>query len=201
VSFTYGLLMIMAGFGILAFGLFLFYAWLPFLYGLVGFEMGIMAGRALTGNVGAFSIGVGFACALALGAASYFLEPYRRILIGVSAGILFGLSVPGVFGLDGRLGSFLGAVLALGCGLVGGLLVPLFFDAFVIATTAVGGAAMVMIGAHHLFPGVAWLEPGSGGLIALALSVLGCVWQYRNIANWVRMVAVAQSDPGMPMKK
>ncbi len=36
MSFLGSILMILAGLAILSFGLFLFYAWLPLLYGLIG---------------------------------------------------------------------------------------------------------------------------------------------------------------------
>jgi hypothetical protein len=49
-------------------------------------------------------------------------------------------------------------VLALVCGAVGGLLVPRFFDLFVIGASAVSGAAMVMTGANHILPGVGFFD-------------------------------------------
>ena len=79
-----GILMIGTGFAIMAFGLFLFYAWLPLFYGLFGLEIGLLVGKSLTGTVGATAIILGIAVAIFFGAASYFLEPYRRILLGVS---------------------------------------------------------------------------------------------------------------------
>jgi len=45
MSLTIGLLMILTGLAIMAFGLFMFYAWLPLLYALVGFDVGILLGR------------------------------------------------------------------------------------------------------------------------------------------------------------
>ena len=46
-----GILMIVTGFAIMAFGLFLFYAWLPLFYGLFGLEIGLLVGKSLTGTV------------------------------------------------------------------------------------------------------------------------------------------------------
>jgi hypothetical protein len=38
------ILLVLAGLAIMAFGIFLFYAWLPFLYGLFGLEIGLLLG-------------------------------------------------------------------------------------------------------------------------------------------------------------
>ena len=88
--------------------------------------------RSTTGIVIAeyklLAISGGIAGAFILGVASYVLEPYRRVLLGVSGGILFGFSVSTAFGLDGWFGGFLADVLAFACGAVGGLLVPRLFE-------------------------------------------------------------------------
>lgn len=84
MSLIGSLLMILTGLAIMAFGLFIFYAWLPLLYAIVGLDIGLMLGRWLTGDVGAIAIVLGIAGAVLLGAASYFLEPYRRLLLGAS---------------------------------------------------------------------------------------------------------------------
>jgi hypothetical protein len=190
MSLTIGLLMILTGLAIMAFGLFMFYAWLPLLYALVGFDVGILLGRAFTGDVGTIAIVLGIAGAFILGVASYVLEPYRRVLLGVSGGILFGLSVASVFGLDGWFGGYFGRVFALVCGAVGGLLVPRFFDIFVIAASAVSGAAMVMTGANHILPGVRLFDRAADGvlpsLVTIILAAAGISWQRHNIANWVQ---------------
>jgi hypothetical protein len=188
MSLAFGLLMIATGLAIMGFGLFMFYAWLPLLYALIGFDVGLMLGRAFTGDVGTTATVLGIAGAFILGAASYFLEPYRRILFGVSGGILFGLSVAAALGLDGWFGGFFGRILALVCGVVGAMLVPRFFDAFVIGACAVGGAAMVMTGANHILPGVEFFDRAAGGvlpaLLTIVLAVAGVSWQRSNIAKW-----------------
>jgi hypothetical protein len=193
---TFGLLMILTGLAIMAFGVFLFYAWLPLLYALVGLDIGLLLGRLLTGDVGATAIVLGIAGAVVLGAASYFLEPYRRILLGLSGGVLFGFSVAAAFGLDGWFGGFFGGMLALVCGVVGGLLVPRFFDLFVIGASAVSGAAMVMIGAHHILPGVGLFDRAAGGVLpaslTIVLAIAGVSWQYSNIAKWIQMLPMGR---------
>ena len=45
-------LLVLAGLAIMGFGIFLFYAWLPFLYGLFGLEIGLLLGRWFTGGIG-----------------------------------------------------------------------------------------------------------------------------------------------------
>ncbi len=186
---TAGILMIVTGFAIMSFGLFLFYAWLPLLYGLMGLDIGLLLGRSLTGVVGTTAIVLGLVGAVVLGAASYFLEPYRRILLGVSGGILLGLSLAALMGLDGSVGGFVGATLALICGLIGGFIVPRYFDSLIIAASAFGGAALVMAGANLVLPGVGLFDRAAGGvvpaLITLALAVAGVSWQLSNIAKWV----------------
>jgi len=185
---TIGILMIVTGFAIMSFGLFLFYAWLPLLYGMLGLDIGLLLGRSLTGAVGTTAVVLGIACAIALAAASYFLEPFRRILLGVSGGILVGLSLAALLGLDGPLGGFFGTMLALVCGLIGGFVVPRYFDALIIAATAFGGAALVMTGAHLILPGVGLFDRAAGGvfpaLITLVLAVAGVTWQLSNITKW-----------------
>ena len=193
MPFTAGILMIVTGFAIMAFGLFLFYAWLPLLYGLVGLEIGLLLGRSLTGSVGATAIAFGVAGAILLGAASYFLEPYRRILLGVAGGILFGLSLAALMVLDRFFGGFFAIILALVCGLIGGVLLPRYFDALVIAASAFGGAVIVMTGANLILPNVGLFDRAAGGvlpmLLTLALAAVGVAWQFSNIERWVHHIA------------
>jgi hypothetical protein len=199
MSLAIGLLMILTGLAIMALGLFMFYAWLPLLYALIGFDVGLLLGRTITGDTGTIAIVLGLVIALILGAASYILEPYRRVLLGVSAGILFGLSVAAAFGLDGWLGGFFGRVLALVCAVVGGLLVPRFFDLFVIGASAVSGAAMVMTGANHILPGVGLFDRAAGGvlpsLVTIILAVVGVSWQLSNTATWTHMLSAGRNVP------
>jgi len=184
------ILLILAGLAIMAFGIFLFYAWLPVLYGLFGLEIGLLLGRSLTGDVGLVAIILGIVGAVILFGATYFLEPYRRILLGLSAGALIGLSIATVFGLDHFIGGVLGVVLAVVGAVIGAIIVPRYFDAFVIVASAIGGAAMVMAGAHWLFPGVGLFDRATGGflpaLLTFVLSAVGIGWQFKNIAAWVR---------------
>lgn len=197
MSFLGALLMILTGLAIMAFGLFLFYAWLPLLYGLIGLDIGLLLGRWLTGEVGAIAIVLGIAGAVALGVASYTLEPYRRTLLGVAGGFLFGLSVAAVFGLESALGGAFGILLAAVCAVIGGIIVPRFFDTFVVVASSVSGAAMVVAGAHLLMPGLGLLDGTGGGLLArlltIILAVVGMGWQFSNIAKWIHSHPVPHS--------
>ena len=51
--FSFAVLLILGGLGIMGFGLFLFYAWLPLFYALFGFEIGVLLGEWLAGGVSA----------------------------------------------------------------------------------------------------------------------------------------------------
>ena len=183
-------LLVLAGLAIMGFGIFLFYAWLPFLYGLFGIEIGLLLGRWLTGGIGLVAIIFGIVSAVILFCAAYFLELYRRILLGLSAGAMVGLSIAAVFGLDHFLGVVIGVILAVVGAAIGAIIVPRYFDAFVIVSSAFAGAAMVLAGAHWLFPGVGLFDRAAGGLLPalelFVLSVIGIAWQFKNIVAWVR---------------
>ena len=186
------ILLILAGLAIMAFGIFLFYAWLPLFYGLFGLEIGLLLGRSLTGDVGLLAIILGIVGAVLLFGAAYALEPYRRILLGLSAGAAVGLSIASVFGLDHFVGGVLGVVLAVVGAIIGAGIVPRYFDAFVIVASAFGGAAMVMAGAHVLFPGVGLFDRAAGGflpaLVTFVLTAVGIGWQFKNIGAWIRTI-------------
>ena len=197
------ILLILAGLAIMAFGIFLFYAWLPFLYGLFGLEIGLLLGRSITGDVGLVAI-LGIVGAVILFGAAYFLEPYRRILLGLSMGALVGLSIASVLELDHFIGGVLGVVLAVVGAAIGAIIVPRYFDAFVIVASAFGGAAMVMAGAHWLFPGVGLFDRATGGflpaLLTFVLSAVGIGWQFKNIAAWVRSQPLYGDISGVSVK-
>jgi hypothetical protein len=183
------LLVIATGLAIMALGLFLFYAWLPFLYGFVGLDIGLLLGKWLTGEIGVVAIILGAIGAAVLAFASYTLEPYRRILLGVSAGVLIGIALTMGFGFDGTFGTIIGGVLAVVFGLIGGSVVPRYFDLFIIFATAISGSAMVMTGAHVLAPGARIFDVVNGGLaptaLAIVLAAVGVIWQLSNIGKWI----------------
>ena len=186
--------MILSGAAIMAFGLFIFYAWLPVLYALVGFDIGLLFGAWLTGTAGWIAIVLGIIGAVLLGFASYFLEGYRRILLGVAGGVLVGLSLAALLGLHNTLGGAFGVLLAVVLGAAGGIIVPRIFDTFVIVASAVGGAGLIMNGAHLILPGLGLLDRSSGrflpSLLTAILAVIGIGWQMSNISKWVNSLGV-----------
>jgi len=64
MSLAYGLMMLVTGLAIMTFGLFLFYAWLPVIYALIGFDIGLLLGRSLSGDTGTIAIIIGIATLL-----------------------------------------------------------------------------------------------------------------------------------------
>jgi hypothetical protein len=197
MSLLAGVLLIIVGLGVLGFGLFLFYGLLPLFYALAGLGIGLLLGEALTGNFGLIAIVLGILGAVILGGASYSLEPYRRILLGLSGGALVGLAIASWFGLDGLVGGFFGAILGVVGGVIGAVVVLSFFDPFIIASSAIGGAIMVMTGAHLILPTVNLFDRSTGGfwpsLITLILALIGVGWQYSNVTKWVRVTRWVQA--------
>src|SRR6478752_6890544 len=133
------ILLILAGLAILNYGIFLFYAWLPVLYGLFGFEIGTLLGRSMTGDVGALAITLGVIGAVILFLASYFLEPYRRLLLGISGGAAVGLALASVFGWDHGASGLFAFILTVFGAVIGASVVPRYFDAFIIGASAFAG--------------------------------------------------------------
>ena len=198
------ILLILAGLAIMNYGIFLFYAWLPVLYGLFGFEIGAFLGRSLTGDVGALAITLGVVGAIIMFLASYFLEPYRRLLLGISGGAAVGLALASVFGWDHGASGVFAFILTVFGAIVGASVVPRYFDAFIIGASAFGGAAMLMAGAHTLLPGVALFDRASGGMLpammTVILAVLGVSWQYKNIATAIRSTPLYGELSGMAVR-
>ena len=191
--FSFGVLLILCGLGIMGFGLFIFYAWLPLFYGLLGFEIGLLLGKWLAGQVGAIAIIFGIAGAIAAASATYFLEPYRRLLLGYLGGALLALSLASLLGLERALHGVFGFVLAVAGGLVGATIAQRFFDLFIIAASAFGGATLIVAGAQLLLPATA--EPSGSFLpmlLTAVLTVIGFHWQLKNIGSWVPV----QPTPG-----
>jgi predicted esterase len=110
---SFGVLLILCGLAVMTFGLFLFYAWLPILYALFGFDIGLLLGQWLSGEVGVFAFVLGVIGAVIFFSATYALEPYRRVLIGFSGGALLTLSLAYLLGLDHLIGGVFGTLLVV----------------------------------------------------------------------------------------
>ncbi len=184
--FSFGVLLILCGLGIMGFGLHLFYAWLPLFYGLFGFEIGLLLGKWLMGNVGWAAFILAIVVAVIVAGAAYVLEPYRRVLVGFTGGVMLVLALASLLGLDRLMSGLLGTILALGGGLIGATIALAFFDLFIVVATAIGGATLIATGAQLLLPSA--IEPSGSFLPPLLTAILaffGARWQLSNIANWV----------------
>jgi hypothetical protein len=195
--FSFGVLLLLGGLGIMAFGLFIFYAWLPLFYALFGFEIGFLLGEWLAGgNVGTLAIVLGIVGAVAVASATYYLEPYRRILLGYWGGALVILSLASLLGLDRLTSGFLGILLAVAGGVIGAMLTSRFFDLFVVVASAFGGATLAVAGARTLLLSMGWPVTGTllPALFTVVLSLIGVGWQLSNIARWAHVRPLLQ-DP------
>lgn len=183
---SFAILLILCGIGIMGFGLLLFYAWLPLLYGLFGLEIGLLLGRWLTGDMGALAFALGLAFGVMSAAAAYFLEPYRRALVGFMGGMVLVLAMLSVLGMDRQLAGFSVTILTLIGGAIGAIIALRYFDIFIVAASAFGGAALIITGAQLLLPTSAELS-GSilPALLTVILGVFGLRWQISNISSWV----------------
>jgi hypothetical protein len=198
MPFLAGIVFIATGLAIMLFGLFLFYAFLPLLFAFIGFDIGMLLGRWLTGDTGLIAIVLGMVTAGILAVASYSLEPFRRILLGSSSGVLVGLSLAAGLGLDGWFVGLLNLLLILASGLIGGFLVLYFFDVFAVVATALGGAGLAVAGAHLLLRG--GLYDGIGGfwssVLIMILAGVGIGWQLSNISKWVQLLPIPPDISG-----
>jgi hypothetical protein len=185
--FSFGVLLLLGGLGIMAFGLFIFYSWLPLFYALFGFEIGFLLGEWLAGgNVGTLAIVLGIVGAVAVASATYYLEPYRRILLGYWGGALVALSLASLLGLDRLTSGFLGIILAVAGGVIGAMLISRFFDLIVVVASAFGGATLAVTGVKTLLLSMGWPVTGMllPALCTVILSLIGVGWQLGNIARW-----------------
>jgi hypothetical protein len=185
--FSLGVLLLLGGLGIMAFGLFIFYAWLPLFYALFGFEIGFLLGGWLAGGtVGTLAIVLGIVGAVAVASATYYLEPYRRILLGYWGGALVALSLAALLGLDRLTSGFLGILLAVAGGVIGAMLISRFFDLIVVVASAFGGATLAVTGVKTLLLSMGWPVTGMllPALCTVILSLIGVGWQLGNIARW-----------------
>ena len=194
-----GILLILAGLGAMGFGLLIFYALLPLFYAFFGFGVGYWLGALLMNSPPGDASFIKFlfalgGCILFAGAA-YFLEPYRRVLIGIGLGALVGAMIASALGLTGVFG-FIIMVLAG----VGGALVTLaVFDQFIIVLSAIGGAGLAMDGTHLLLPSLGLVDRtaiGNGSMVPLivwvVLAAVGMGWQFANITKWTGAVSAGK---------
>ena len=185
-------LMIGAGLGLMAFGLFLFYTFLPLFYGIFGLALGYRLGMVITGHesgaVGWFEFILAIVLAVAAALAAYYLEPIRRALAGILVGGGIGLAIGDMLGV----GKVIHLVIAA-AGAGGGALLALWiFDQLIVIASALAGAALVMDGAFLLLPGLSlldrnqvfWRQGWLPLLVWIAIAAAGSVWQFANLRKW-----------------
>lgn len=190
-----GISLILVGLAAMGFGLFLFYAVLPLFYAFFGIGVGYWFGSLLTGAPPGdanliksfFAIGGGVLFA----GCAYFLEPFRRILIGVGLGSLIGGLIASAIGLTG----FLGVVIMIVAGVIGAGITLAVFDMFIVVASAFGGAGLAMDGLHLIFSSIDMLDrtaTANGAVVPLIIWIVAGViamgWQIMNIERWTRNV-------------
>ena len=189
-----GILLILVGLMSTGVGLLLFYTMLPLFYALFGLGAGYWLGGILTGAPAGemsviksmFALGGGTLFAVA----AYFLEPYRRTLIGIGLGSLVGASVGNALGLTGISGVVVMVVSAV----IGAGITLALFDVFVIIASAIGGAALMVDGVHLLWPAIEIFDRttiAQGRLLPwviwVALAAIGMTWQFAHLQRWARV--------------
>jgi hypothetical protein len=186
-------LLILTGLEIMAFGLFMLYAWLALLYAPIGFDAGILLGRHSPGMLvqqrllsallarlflapGHMHSSPAGACCLVFPAVSCLAFPWPPLSDSM-AGLMASLAECSHWSAArleacSRRGSSI-------C--LSSVHLPLI------------GAALVMTGANHILPGGGEFNPAAGGilpsLVTIILVVAGPSWQRSNITRW------AQAEP------
>lgn len=171
----------------MGFGLLLFYMILPLFYFFFGFGVGYELSALLGASGAATNLIVALGTGIAFGLAAYFLEPFRRILIGVGLGSLFGGLIADAAGLSG----FIGGAIMFVTAMMGVFVTLRMFDIFVIVSTAIGGAGMTLEGLSFIAPSLAIfdksaIQQGAAAPFAiwLGLSLAGLAWQFKNLERW-----------------
>jgi hypothetical protein len=186
-----GLIDIAIGLALMAFGLFVFYAFLPVAYalfgGLLGYRIGLLLVNKPIGDIGVIAIIGAVVGAVAFFIGSRWMEPYRRVLMGGLAGALLGMALADVLGFGNGI---LAVALLFGGAVLGGIVGDRYFDYWWILASAFGGAWLLMHGLHLIFPSWSWLVPSTTNLVGLlvwvVLGALGAAWQWSNIKKWVK---------------
>ena len=208
MNFLLGILLVDWGIGLMAFGLWLFYALLPLWYGLFGGLVGFMVGSWLTGWAngwfGSLMVWIiAIAGALLFAALAYQLEPFRRLLAGLLMGFGVGSLLASVFGGGTFLTLLFGGIGAV----VFAVLVLVIFDAMIVVGSSFTGAALLMDGVFLMLPFLGFLfdrtnSANNGNFLAIvvyiALGVVGLGWQMTNLQRWVQMANATGVDARYP---
>lgn len=188
-----GIFLILVGLGAMGFGLMLFYALLPLFYAFFGVGVGYWLGSLLTsapeGEMSFVKMIFALGGGIVFAAGAYFFEPFRRILIGIGLGSLLGALIASALGLTG----FLGIVIMIVAAVVGAGFTLAVFDAFIVVSSALGGAGLAMDGGHLIFRSFDILDRtaiSDGAAVPLIIWIVaGAIamgWQFMNIERWRR---------------
>ncbi|MCC6170147.1 MAG: hypothetical protein IT329_23210 [Caldilineaceae bacterium] len=191
-----GILLVVWGVALMAFGLWLFYALLPLWYGLFGGVAGFTIGTWMTGGAngwlgGTLTWTLAIVGAALFAALAYSLEPFRRILAGLLMGFSLGSLVAALFGGGVFVTMLFGGVGAL----IFAVLVPLFFDPLIVVGSSFSGAALVMDGLYLILPflGFALNRTNAANqsnwlaiVVYIVLGAVGLAWQLSNLRRWVQ---------------
>ena len=191
MSVINGIFLILVGLGAMGFGLMLFYALLPLFYAVFGLGVGYWFGSLLTsapeGEMSFVKLIFGFGGAVLFAGGAYFFEPFRRILIGIGLGSLLGGLIAGALGLTG----FFGVAIMIVGAVIGAGLTLRVFDAFIVVSSAFGGAGLAMDGVHLIFRSLDLLdrtaisEGAAAPLIVwLVAGAMAMGWQFMNLERW-----------------
>ena len=192
-----GILLVVWGLGLMAYGLFVFYALLPLWYGMFGGLLGFFVGALITGSSNGWFGNMLTWILVIVGAAlfaglAYQLEPFRRVLAGLLMGFGLGSLLAAIFGGGVFLTILFGGVGAL----IYAVLVPLFFDPMIVVGSSFSGAALVMDGAFLLLPFLGFLldrsnSSNNGNFLAIVvyvvLGMIGLGWQLSHLSRWVQV--------------
>ncbi|HRE47458.1 MAG TPA: hypothetical protein PLD47_07010 [Aggregatilineales bacterium] len=190
MTFLVGVLLVALGAGVLGFGIYLYYAFLPLFYGFLGAGIGFWLSQALGISSDILAAIVIIAVAVGFAAAAQYLEPYRRILVGVSVGMGIALSVGTALGVS----QFVLLIFAIAGGVGGAMVVASLYNELVIAASAMTGAAMIIDGLFLILGlnGMFFYRYnllGRGAFLTLilwiALTVGGIYWQLNNVTKMV----------------
>ncbi len=194
--FVNGILLTLVGFGVMGFGLLLFYALLPLFYAFLGLGAGYWLGSLITGapegDMNLVKLLFGFGGAVFFAGGAYFFEPFRRVLIGVGLGSMLGGLIASALGLSG----FLGLVIMLVAAFIGAGLTVRVFDVFIVVSSAYAGAGLVMDGIHLMFRSLDIFDRSAIAegavipvLVWIVAGTIALTWQFRNLHRWVKKVA------------
>jgi hypothetical protein len=184
------LLLILFGLSIAFYGYGIFRVILP----VIGFILGLMIGRALLADSPFWGWVLGFGLAIVLAVISY---AYWSVMIGLSGAILgftLGTALAHMIGLWDWIALLAGLALAVAFG----FLYFRFRDLFVMVSTGLTGAALVLYGIGFFIPWFAFLKDQGNWftfLLTLALGVFGALVQVQIFRGMTYYSAVESRTP------